>query len=81
MELNGEEKKGEREGASVTVNLIVEDVLGRAPYDEKEREAFLAVISSFFSSEFVYLQLKAFVKSNFDTAKDTGSSHIISTIQ
>lgn len=58
---NGEQKN---EGAKVEVNLVVEDVLGKHIETEEERQKFLAVISSFFSSEPVYIQLKQFVKLN-----------------
>ncbi len=58
---NGEQKT---EGASVTVNLIVEDVVGKHLETAAEREKFLALISSFFSSEPIYTQLKQFVKLN-----------------
>lgn len=58
---NGEKKN---EGAKVEVNLVVEDVLGRSLETEEERQVFLAIISSFFSSEPVYNQLKQFVKLN-----------------
>lgn len=61
---NEVQKAAETEGASVTVNLHVEDVLGRRLNGEDERAKFLATISSFFSSVPVYDQLKAFVKLN-----------------
>lgn len=52
--------------ASVTVNLHVADVLGRPVETDEEKELFLAVISSFFSSEPIYEQLKFFARFNMN---------------
>lgn len=57
--------------ASVTVNLSVADVLGRPVEADEEKELFLAIISSFFSSEPVYNQLKQFVRFNMNNELPT----------
>jgi len=52
--------------ASVTVNLVVAEILGRAVENEEEQQLFLALISSFFSSDLIFEQLKMFVQFNMN---------------
>ncbi len=53
-------------GATVSVNVPVAEVLGRPVETEEDKELFLALISSFYSSQIVYEQLKQFVRFNMD---------------
>lgn len=68
MPINGLDETHEEEKkfktASVQVNLVTADVLGREVVTEEDKEKFLAIISSFFSSEIIHKQLKEFVKTN-----------------
>lgn len=57
--------------ASVTVNLFVADIAGKALETEEERELFLALISSFFQSPIIHQQLKDFVRFNMTNEPPT----------
>ncbi len=44
------------------------DVLGKSIIDDQEAEAYSYLVNKFFTSEFIYEQLKAFCVMHFETA-------------
>lgn len=56
--------------ASVTVNLFVADIVGKPVETDEEKELFLALISSFFSSDIIHVQLQDFVRLNMEPKSD-----------